>query len=95
MYPLKNIDIFISGYEMSKFIIYCAGKISFYSTVLKKSPFILFWFKPSIISIADINWQCEGWHWILLELVLLEHIYPNMVGYEHVLHKLLLMVEYS
>jgi len=26
----------------------------------------------------DINWQCKGWHWILLELVLLEHIYPNM-----------------
>jgi len=49
---------------------------------------------PSIISIADINWQCEGRHWILLELVLLEHIYPNMVCYEHVLHKFLPMVEF-
>jgi hypothetical protein len=64
------------------------------STGLENSLFVLLWFKPFYHSIADINCQCEGGHWILLELVLLEHIYPNMVCYEHVLHKFRPMVEF-
>ena len=73
------------GLRKCQLLIYCAGKFYFCTP----------WFKPLYHLLADINWQCKGWHWILLELVLLEHIYPNMVCYKHVLHSFPSTVEIS